>query len=121
LNPKYAYDVFHGGADVLSPKMLPIMKEYRVIVERQLKTTFNMDHSLLLEGLYPLVQGIEKAQTFDTDKVVAALESMKSIDTVYGPGSMGGQDIFGINHVIRRPIGISRFMKDKIEFDFLEK
>ena len=121
LNPKYAYDVFHGGADVLSLKMMPIMKDYRAIVERQLKTTFNMDHSLLLEGLYPLVQGIEKAQTFDTDKVVSALENMKSIDTVYGPGSMGGQDIFGINHVIRRPIGISRFMKDKIEFEFIEK
>ena len=51
--------------------MTPIVKDYRVIVEKQLKTTLNMDHALVLEGLYPLLQGIEKAQNFDTDKVVA--------------------------------------------------
>jgi branched-chain amino acid transport system substrate-binding protein len=121
LNPKYAYDVFQAAPDVLSPKMLPIMKEYRVLVEQQTKTQFNLDHGLVLEALYPLLQGIEKAQSFDTDKVVATLENMKSIDTPYGRGSMGGQDLFGINHVIRRPFTLSRIMKDKIEFEFIEK
>ena len=120
LNPKYARDVFHGGADVLSPKMKPIVKDYRVLVEKQLKTTLNMDHTLLIEGLYPLLQGIEKAQSFDTDKVVAALESMKNIDTIYGPGKMGGQDVFGINHVVLRPAMISRIMNGKIEFEFIK-
>jgi hypothetical protein len=80
-----------------------------------------LDHGLLLEGLYPLLQGIEKAQSFDTDKVVATLENMKSIDTPYGRGSMSGQDLFGINHVIVRPFTLSRIMKDKIEFEFIEK
>ncbi|MGD0916548.1 MAG: ABC transporter substrate-binding protein [Thermodesulfobacteriota bacterium] len=121
LNPKYAYDVFHAAPDVLSPKMTPIMKDYRVLIEQQTKTTFNLDHGLLLEGLYPLLQGIEKAQSFDTDKVVATLENMKSIDTPYGRGSMSGQDLFGINHVIVRPFTLSRIMKDKIEFEFIEK
>ena len=121
LNPKYAYDVFHAAPDVLSPKMKPIMKDYRVLIEQQTKTTFNLDHGLLLEGLYPLLQGIEKAQSFDTDKVVATLENMKSIDTPYGRGRMSGQDLFGINHVIVRPFTLSRIMKDKIEFDFIEK
>jgi branched-chain amino acid transport system substrate-binding protein len=121
LNPKYAYDVFQAAPDVLSPKMLPIMKEYRVLVEQQTKTQFNLDHGLVLEALYPLLQGIEKAQSFDTDKVVATLENMKSIDTPYGRGSMGGQDLFGINHVIRRPFTLSRIMKDKVEFEFIEK
>jgi branched-chain amino acid transport system substrate-binding protein len=121
LNPKYAYDIFHCGADVLSPKMKPIIKDYRVLVERQLKTTLDMDHVLLVEGLYPLLQGIEKAQSFDTDKVVAALENMKSIDTIYGKGTMGGEDIFGINHVVRGPIPLSRIMNGKVEFEFFEK
>jgi len=121
LNPKYAYDVFHTAPDVLSPKMTPLMKDYRVLVEQQTKTQFNLDHGLLLEGLYPLLQGIEKAQSFDTDKVVATLEDMKSIDTPYGRGRMSGQDLFGINHVIVRPFTLSRIMKDRIEFDFVEK
>ena len=121
LNPKYAYDVFQASPDVLSPKMTPIMKEYRVLVEQQTKTQFNLDHGLVIEALYPLLQGIEKAQSFDTDKVVATLENMKSIDTPYGRGRMGGQDLFGINHVIVRPFTLSRLMKDKIEFEFIEK
>jgi branched-chain amino acid transport system substrate-binding protein len=121
LNPKYAYDIFHGGADVLSPKMKPIVKDFRVLFEQQTNTTLNMDHAIVIEGLYPLLQGIEKAQTFDTGKVVATLENMKSIDTIYGPGRMGGQDVFGINHVIRRPATLSRIMSGKIEFEFLEK
>ena len=121
LTPKYAYDVFQASPDVLSPKMTPIMKEYRVLVEQQTKTQFNLDHGLVIEALYPLLQGIEKAQSFDTDKVVATLENMKSIDTPYGRGRMGGQDLFGINHVIVRPFTLSRLMKDKIEFEFIEK
>ena len=121
LNPKYAYDIFHAAPDVLSPKMKPIMKEYRVLIEQHTKTPFNLDHGLLIEGLYPLLQGIEKAQSFDTDKVVATLENMKSIDTPYGRGTMAGQDLFGINHVILRPFTLSRIMKDKIEFEFIEK
>jgi branched-chain amino acid transport system substrate-binding protein len=121
INPKFAYDIFHTVPDVLSPKMTPIMKDYRVLIEQQTKTQFNIDHALLIEGLYPLLQGIEKAQSFDTDKVVATLEKMTSIDTPYGRGKMSGQDLFGINHVIVRPFALSRIMKDKIEFEFIEK
>jgi len=80
-----------------------------------------MDHTLLIEGLYSLLQAIEKAQTFDTDKVVTTLENMKSLETIYGRGRMGGQEVFGINHVIRGPVGISRIMNGKIEFEFFEK
>jgi branched-chain amino acid transport system substrate-binding protein len=121
LNPKYAYDVFHCGSDVLSPKMKPIVKDYRALVERQLKTTLNMDHVLLIEAFYPLLQAIEKAQALDTDKVVTVFENMKSIDTVYGKGRMGGEDLFGNNHVVRGPIGLSRIMNGKVEFQFFEQ
>ena len=76
---------------------------------------------LLIEAFYPLLQGIEKAQTFDTDKVVAALEGMKGIDTIYGRGRMGGEDLFGNNHVVRGPIGLSRIMNGKVEFQFFQQ
>ena len=121
LNKKYAYDIFHGGPDVLSPKMKPIVKDLRAIVEKQLKTTFNMDHAMPLEGLYPLMQAIEKAQSLDTDKVATTLENMKTIDTIYGKGTMTGQELWGINHVIRRPITLSRIMNGRVEFDYFEK
>ena len=46
---------------------------------------------------------------------------MKSIDTIYGPGKMSGQDLFGINHVIYRPPMISRIMNGNIEFEFVKQ
>jgi ABC-type branched-subunit amino acid transport system substrate-binding protein len=101
--------------------MKPIVKDLREIVEKQLNTTFNMDHTMPLDGLYALMQAIEKAQSLDSDKVATTLENMKSIDTIYGKGTMGGQELFGINHVIRRPVTLSRIMNGKVEFDFFEK
>ena len=122
LTPKYAYDIFHSQPDVWSPKMKPIVRDYRAIVEREIKTTpFNLDHTLVIEALYPLLQAIQEAQSFDTEKVATTFENMKSIDTIYGPGRMGGQEIFGINHVIRRATPISRIMNGKVEFDFFEQ
>lgn len=123
LTPKYAHDVFHSQPDVWSPMMKPIVKEYRAIVEREIKTTpFNLDHTFVVAGLYPLLQAIQAAQSFDTEKVAATLENMKSIDTIYGPGWMGGRETFGINHVIRTAVTpISRIMNGKVEFDFFEK
>jgi len=121
LTPKYANDIFQGGPDVLSPKMPSIVKDYRALVEKETKSPFEMGHTIILEAAYVLLRAIEKAQSFDTDKVVATLEGMKSIDTLYGPGRMGGQDIYGINHVIRRPIPITRIMNNKVEFEFSGK
>jgi branched-chain amino acid transport system substrate-binding protein len=118
FNPKYAHDIFHMGPDVQSAKMLPIVKDFRKLVEKSTKTPFNMDHCVVLEAAYDLVQAIQKAQSLDTDEVKKTLENMKSIDTIYGKGRMAGMDIFGINHVIRRPVMFSRIMNGKIEFEF---
>ncbi|MGD0919166.1 MAG: ABC transporter substrate-binding protein [Thermodesulfobacteriota bacterium] len=118
LNPKYAYDLFQMGPDVQSLKMPAIVKEYRVLVEKQIKTPFNTSHTVVLDAVYVLAQGIEKAQSFDTDKVAQALESMKNIDTVCGRGRMAGKDFFGINHVVRRPIAISGIMNNKVFCEF---
>ena len=46
---------------------------------------------------------------------------MTSLDTLYGRGRMAGQDFFGINHVVRRNIPISRIMNNKVEFEFTNK
>jgi branched-chain amino acid transport system substrate-binding protein len=121
LDKKYAYDLFHGGPDVLSDKMLPIVKDLRKLVEGA-KQPFIMDSMLGLDALYPLLQCIEKAQSLDPDKVVATIEKMKSVDTIWGKGRWGGQDIFGVNHVIIRPFTLSRIVKGKVEqLDFVEE
>jgi branched-chain amino acid transport system substrate-binding protein len=121
LDKKYAYDLFHGGPDVLSDKMLPIVKDLRKLVE-EAKQPFIMDSMLGLDALYPLLQCIEKAQSLDPDKVVATIEKMKSVDTIWGKGRWGGQEIFGVNHVIIRPFTLSRIVNGKVEqLDFIEQ
>ena len=118
LNPKSGHDVFEVAPDVLSPKMPPMLREFRTLVGQRSKTPMDMIHPLPLDALYVIQQGIEKAQSFDTTKVAEALEGMKSIDTVYGKGRMAGQDFFGINHVVRRPLPISRIVNGKVECEF---
>jgi hypothetical protein len=122
LEPKFAHDIFQGGPDVLSPKMTPIVKEFQKVVEKELGTKFNMDHTIVLEASWPLLQAIEKAQSFDTDKVVDTWEKMLSIDSIYGKSRMGGQRIIGINHMVMRPALISQIVdrNQGVQFDYYE-
>jgi branched-chain amino acid transport system substrate-binding protein len=120
LNKKYANDLFHGGPDVLSDKMLPMVKDLRKLVEK-MNQPYIMDSMLGLDAMYPMLQCIEKAQSLDPDKVVAAIGKMKTIDTIWGKGRWGGQEIFGVNHVIIRPVTLSRIVNGKVEqLDFIK-
>jgi len=121
LNPEYAYDIFHSGPDVLSDEMLPIVKDFRPMVEAASGTPLTMDNVLTLDALWTILTGIEAAQSLDVEDVVAALETMSSIDTVWGTGRMGGQDLFGINHVVIHPVPFSRIENGTVEhLGFLE-
>jgi branched-chain amino acid transport system substrate-binding protein len=119
IDKKYANDIFHGGPDVLSDKMLPMVKDLRKLVE-QAGNPYIMDSALPLDSLYLMLQAIEEAQSFDTDKVVDTIETMDNIDTIWGPGRWGGEDIVGINHVVLRPFTFSRIVNGKVEFEFIE-
>lgn len=122
LDAKSGHDFFHGAPDVLSPKMTPLIKDLRKIVEKDLGVKFNMDHTIVMEGAWPLLQVIAKAGTLDTEKVAETWEKIKSIDSIYGKSRMGGEKIIGNNHMVMRPALISRIVaKDKpIEFDYHE-
>jgi branched-chain amino acid transport system substrate-binding protein len=120
LNPKYAYDLYLAGPDVQSPKMPPMIREFAKQVEKVSKDKMDFVHVLALQSLWTIMQGIEKAQSFDTDQVVAALESMPKIETPYGPGKMVGADLLGANRLMTRPIPFTKILKGgKMEFEFL--
>ncbi len=121
LNPEYAYDVFEGFPDVLSPKMPAKVRDFRALFKQETKEELDINGALLLNALYVTLQGIQKAQSFDTEKVAKTLETMKKIDTIWGPGRMGGEDFCGVNHVVRTAIPISRIMKNRVEFELLDQ
>lgn len=121
IDKKYAHDLFHGGPDVLSDKMPALVKDLRKLVEKA-RQPFIMDSIMGLDAVYPMLQCIEKANSLDPDKVVAAISSMKSINTLWGKGTWGGKEFFGVDHAIIRPITISRIVNGKVEqLDFIGK
>jgi branched-chain amino acid transport system substrate-binding protein len=120
LDPSYAYDIFAGGPDVLSPAMLPIVQDHRKLVEKATNSPYTMDNLLPLLVTWPLLQAIEKAQSLDTDKVVKTFENMSSIETVFGKGKVTGKEIVGINRFVVGPIPFARIQNGKVEFEFLK-
>jgi branched-chain amino acid transport system substrate-binding protein len=121
LNPEYAYDVSAANPDVHSPKMFPIVKEFGKMIEKETKEPYSFDHVLPLRAVWALLQGIQAAQSLDTDKVTEALENLSSVDTPYGPGRFGGEDLVGKKRLLIGDIPFSRITKGgKIEFEFLK-
>jgi branched-chain amino acid transport system substrate-binding protein len=117
-----ANDIFITSPDMHSPKMTPMIREIVPLIEKRLNTRARMDHTIPFETLVLLLAAIEKAQSLDTEKVVQTWENMKEINTIFGKGRMGGKDLFGINHVVIRPVPMSRIVNGKVEHvGFFEK
>ncbi len=109
-----ATDYFSFPPFTDSPDMTPMIKEIR---EMSLKKYgfFNTDVLLPWDGVWCLVQAIQKAQSLDTTEVKKVWENMTSIDTAYGKGKMGGLKTYGINHVVVKPYGLGRIKDGTIE------
>jgi len=61
-----------------------------------------------------LVMGIKKADSFDPDKIVHALENLGEFDTIWGKGYFGGKEFYGNNHQCIKPIQISQIKNRKL-------
>lgn len=121
INPQYAYDIFHSEPNPLSPKMPDIVKEFRVAVQQKTGKAIISPTVAAFDAVYVLCKGIEKAQSFDVDKVTQALEGKKSVETVHGKGKSAGEDFFGINHIVRRPIALSGIANGKVWCEFTNR
>ena len=121
VKPEYANGFFHGAPDVLSEKMLPIVRELRPMVEKSTNADLLMDNVLLLAAIQPMLQGIKKAQTFDTAQVAVAMESLTTVETPWGKAKWAGKDLGFIDHMIKlENVPLSRIVNGKVEFEFLK-
>ncbi|MBA7575270.1 hypothetical protein ES708_17091 [subsurface metagenome] len=121
VQPEYANDILNGLPYVLSDEMIPLIKELRLLVE-QTGTPFIFDSTLITAASWVMLQGIEQAQSFDTDKVLAALENMTSYDTPWGKATWSGEDLGGLNHMgMLENVPLSRIMNGQVEFEFLKR
>jgi ABC-type branched-subunit amino acid transport system substrate-binding protein len=67
-------------------------------------------------GIYCLVQAIQKAQSLDPTVVRDTWEKMDTIDTAFGTGSMGGMAEYGIKHAVFFPLPFSTLDNNKVSF-----
>ena len=121
LKPEFANDVFEGAPDVTSDKMPPVVREIRDLMKKS-GLVMNFDSVMVLSALWPIMQGIEAAQSFDTDKVVVGMENMESFDTPWGKARWAGEEINGSNHMAKLDtVPITRIMNGQIEFEWVEQ
>jgi branched-chain amino acid transport system substrate-binding protein len=96
--------------------MTPLLNEWTKLVKTKLGKDFTTDHQIGFDTLYYIVQAVEKAQSLDPTVVKDTLEKMTDLKTSTGPGKMGGLKTFGINHVVLKPLPISRFVNGEARF-----
>jgi hypothetical protein len=106
---------------VKSDKMTSVAKDLRKLVE-QSGLEFNFDCIMPMSGLWPILQGIEKAQSFDTDKVVDTLEKME-VSSIWsdGKGRWMGEE-WGYQHqLVLDKAPMTRLAKGGVlEFEYIQ-
>ncbi|MBI4774769.1 MAG: ABC transporter substrate-binding protein [Deltaproteobacteria bacterium] len=101
--------------DLDSPDMTPMIKEITKLTRAKHDKAYGM-HIWGFNPLYELKQVIEKAQSTDPAVLKETWEKMETIDTVYGPGRMGGLKTYGINHTVCAPCPIVELMDGKVSW-----
>lgn len=98
-----------------SPDMTPMIK----MIAKKAKEKYNEVYTTTVwgfQGMYVLAQAIEKAQSTDPTAVKEAWEKMDKIDTVYGPGKMGGLKTYGIKHTVCHPNPIQALKNGEVRW-----
>lgn len=122
VKPEYFTDIFEGGPDVRSDKMTPEVKDLRVLIEKA-GQPYIFDSTNVLCCIHVLLQGIEAAQSLDTDKIVDAFEKMTSLKHIWGgTAKFSGKEIGGSNHMVKIDnVPFVRIMNGKIGFEWVKR
>jgi branched-chain amino acid transport system substrate-binding protein len=94
------------------PEMPPVMAE----MARRVTAKYGADFPLSYQcatGVYLIKTLIEAAQSVDPTDVKAKFESMDKVNTIYGTGLIGGEETFGIKHVVGGPVPVQKFENGK--------
>jgi branched-chain amino acid transport system substrate-binding protein len=113
---EFAYDFFNSSMDIESPNVPPMIKKEKQLWEAKYKTAYMFESFQGWDALWCLAQAIEAAQSLDPTDVKTAWENIKSIETSYGTGHMGGLKTYGVNHLVVRRCPITGFVgKGKVK------
>ena len=70
--------------------------------------TLNSMHVQGFSAVYSMIQAIQTAQSLRSKTVATKWEQMTGINTIFGPGKMGGLQTYGVNHNVyyQTPISV---------------
>lgn len=110
-----ATDFFSVDYDLDSPQMTPMIKQIVATVKGKYGQKPLSDHLLGWDLVWVLAQMISGAKSVDPTDVKNYWEAVAQFETPYGPGRMGGKQVFGINHVVVKPVALARIQQGKKE------
>jgi branched-chain amino acid transport system substrate-binding protein len=95
-----AAEGFFGNSLPADPNISSLPAITKQVVQTSI-TNYGTFNSLDVQGfnsVYTLAQAIQNAQSLDPKVVATAWGKMTNIDTIFGPGTMGGLQTYGVNH-----------------------
>ena len=111
-----ATEFFCSGFNQPSPQDPPMMREIASFWKQKYGKPFDLSAHEGVDAVWCLAQAIEEAQSFDPETVMKAWENMRSIETIWGPATMGGTRTFGINHTVVHRSALTSLMNGEIKF-----
>jgi len=122
-DPAMLTDVMCNSVDVTNPtpEVQKVMDAWKA---KWPNDNFISDAVHAYDMPWVMIQVMQKAGSIDAATVVKTMEGMTNpgdLQTLEGPGYIGGLDRFGVNRVLYRPIPLTRIMNGVAEFiGFLE-
>lgn len=122
IKPGNNYNVLQPGPDVLSDKVPSIVKDLRDIVQKE-NMEFTFDTAMPLGSIWPMLQAIEAAQSFDTDKVAETFEKMEVSTPWSDAKAKWAGEEYGYHHLLALDeVPIVRIAEGgKIEFEYVQR
>ncbi len=111
--PAASDEFYVHNIQVDSPAMTPMVKEIMKLGQAKFGRQ-SPTYVWAWNAAYCLTQAIEKAQSIDPTAVKDTWEKMKSIDTAYGAGRIGGMKTYGINHNVSYKTPFCSLKKGKV-------
>jgi branched-chain amino acid transport system substrate-binding protein len=117
-DPTMLTDVLCNSVDVThpTPEVQKLMDAWKT---KWPNDNFISDAVHAYDMPWVMVQIMQKAGSIEAATVVSTMESMTNpgdLQTLEGPGFIGGKDRFGVNRVLYRPIPLTRIMNGQLEF-----
>ncbi|MBW1999146.1 MAG: ABC transporter substrate-binding protein [Deltaproteobacteria bacterium] len=116
VGKEYADKILFSISSLYNPEASPVMEAVKKHILGKYSSQVVEAHLGGWSSLWCIAQAIEEAQSLDTTVVAETWRRMKRIETLNGPATMGGQDVYGINNIVLRPVGVGRIKKGEVKF-----